>query len=148
MAPDSGEKKPFSPRSARILGSADTDGPGFSRSKAPALPTVGDSRASRRPLYRRSAIPAQAGTRFTDTPCFSRSRQCGPRRPCVYAPQSPAVARRSSAHSTTPGIKGQPPRHASRREQPGHAPRMRSRKRLNASLHHASAIVVGLSCTS
>lgn len=83
--------------------------------------------------YRRSAIPAQRG---------SAARHLR-----AYAPPS-TTARRSSAHSTTSGIRGQPPRHASRREQPGHAPRMRSRNRLNAELLHASAIVVGLSCTS
>ena len=117
-----------------------------------SVPTVGDSGAALPVLYRRSRFSAHRSARFTDAPRFSRSaaaRQCGPppARLRPYAPP-PATARRSSAHSTTSGIRGQPPRHASRRGQPGHAPRMWSRNRLNAGLLHASAIVVGLSCTS
>ena len=57
--PDSGEKKPFLPRSAWERASVGTDGRRFERRAAPALPTVPVSRAARRPFYRRSRIPAR-----------------------------------------------------------------------------------------
>ena len=57
--PDSGEKKPFLPHSARERASVGTDGRRFERRAAPALPTVPVSRAARRPFYRLSRIPAR-----------------------------------------------------------------------------------------
>ena len=58
MLPVSVEKKPFSPPTARESRSVGTDGRRFWRNPAPALPTVGESRAARRPPYRRPRFSA------------------------------------------------------------------------------------------
>lgn len=87
MLPVSGGKKPFLPRSARGLGSVGTDGRRIPRSAGPTLPTLPDSRATRRPLYRHSPFRAQPGSR-TQSPATPR---LSPRRAhptCAGVPQA------------------------------------------------------------
>jgi len=87
ILPVSGGKKPFLPRSARETGSVGTDGRRIPRSAGPTLPTLPDSRATRRPLYRHSPFRAQPGSR-TQSPATPR---LSPRRAppaCARAPQA------------------------------------------------------------
>ena len=63
-----------------------------------SVPTVGDSGAARRSLYRRSPIPARPGARFTDAPRFPR----GP------APALPTLPDSGAAHTIPPPHEKQP----------------------------------------
>ena len=108
--PDSGEKKPFLPRSARESGSVGTDGRGFRRSSTATLPTVPVSRAAQRSFYRRSPIPARPAVLVAA--CGARLRVASNRPVLVGAQHDPRHQRATAETRLAPRAAGARPAHA------------------------------------